>query len=103
MLPRALMASPRPAASRLSLAALLMRNTLTIIRNALEEHCAAQTENFDMNEVYAAVLAPLYNLNDRPGILFEVLRTHSGEMRSEDPLQRCSESAAFIPVNRQLY
>ena len=100
------MASPRPATSRLSLTAPLTRNSLTVIRNALEEHYATQTENFDTNEAYAAVLAPLCNVNGRPGILLEVrgkLRTHSGEVRCEDPLQRCSESAAFIAAHRRLY
>ncbi len=38
----------------------------------------------DPKEVHAAVLIPLCNVNDQPGILLELrgkLRTHSGEIR----------------------
>lgn len=84
MLPRALMAQTRPSTAKLSLTSPLTRNTLNLIRSALEEHYAAQDEQFDPTEVHAAVLAPFCNVNNKPGILLEVrgkLRTHSGEVR----------------------
>ena len=47
---------------------------------------AAYTTKYPTNptETHAAVLVPLCNLNDNPGLLFEVrgkLRAHSGEVR----------------------
>jgi hypothetical protein len=41
-------------------------------------------EAYNPSETHAAVLVPLCNVHDKPGILFEVrgkLRTHSGEVR----------------------
>ena len=100
------MAAPRPATSKLSLTAPLTRNSLNTIRSTLEEHYATQIENYDPSEVHAAVLAPFCNLNDKPGILLEVrgkLRTHSGEVRCEEPLRHCLESVPFMPAHRWLY
>ena len=78
------MAQTRPSTAKLSLTSPLTRNTLNLIRGVLEEHYAAQDEQFDPTEVHAAVLAPFCNVNNKPGILLEVrgkLRTHSGEVR----------------------
>ena len=58
------------------------RKSLTEIRAALvREHSPVAV---DPKEEHAAVLIPLCNVNDQPGILLELrgkLRTHSGEIR----------------------
>ena len=63
------------------------RKSLIAIRAALTR--AAQDYTFfaaDPKEGHAAVLIPLCNVNEQPGILLELrgkLRTHSGEVRYE--------------------
>jgi len=71
---------PNATPSYLSLTAPFTRATLKSIRKALE--C---TPNYPINpeENHAAVIVPLCNHQDRPGILLEVrgkLRAHSGEV-----------------------
>jgi hypothetical protein len=61
------------------------RNSLTAIRAALTRATQDYTPiAADPNEGHAAVLIPLCNVNDQPGVLLELrgkLRTHSGEIR----------------------
>lgn len=74
--------SGRPATATLSLTAPLTRRSLNAIRNVLSE--TYSEEAYNPSETHAAVLVPLCNVHDKPGILFEVrgkLRTHSGEVR----------------------
>ena len=76
--------STRPA---FSLTAPFTRKSLHAIRSALSQAYHEEKHQFDPSERHAAVLVPLCNVKDRPGILFEVrgnkLRTHSGEVRCE--------------------
>ena len=78
---------PNPNASIVSLTSPFTRRSLRTIKDALS---AAYTTKYPMNptETHAAVLVPLCNLNDSPGLLFEVrgkLRAHSGEIRWDIP------------------
>lgn len=78
--------SPAPLSSgvRISLTAPLSRSALSSIRTGLEFAFSEQENVFDPAETHAAVLIPFCNVNNVPGILFEVrgkLRTHSGEVR----------------------
>jgi len=61
------------------------RQSLAAIRAALVRDRGSPTAAaVDPKEKHAAVLIPLCNVNDRPGILLELrgkLRTHSGEVR----------------------
>jgi hypothetical protein len=61
------------------------RNSLSAIRAALTRAAQDYTPiAADPKEGHAAVLIPLCNVNDQPGILLELrgkLRTHSGEVR----------------------
>jgi hypothetical protein len=61
------------------------RKSLTAIRAALTRAAQDYTPiTADPKEGHAAVLIPLCNVNDQPGILLELrgkLRTHSGEVR----------------------
>jgi hypothetical protein len=63
----------------------LTRNSLTEIRAALTRAAQDYTPiATDPKEGHAAVLIPLCNVNDQPGILLELrgkLRTHSSEVR----------------------
>ncbi|KAH8093306.1 NUDIX hydrolase domain-like protein [Cristinia sonorae] len=77
----------RPASSIISLTNPLTSSTLSHIRHTLNaayssaEHSPEYT--YDPAETHAAVLLPLCNVNNQPGILLEVrgkLRTHSGEV-----------------------
>ncbi|KAF9813972.1 hypothetical protein IEO21_05343 [Rhodonia placenta] len=77
--------SPAPLSSgvRISLTAPLSRSALSSIRTGLEFAFSEQENVFDPAETHAAVLIPFCNVNNVPGILFEVrgkLRTHSGEV-----------------------
>ncbi|KAI0255849.1 NUDIX hydrolase domain-like protein [Lactifluus subvellereus] len=60
------------------------RSSLTTIRTALTRSAQDYTlAAADSKEKHAAVLIPLCNVNDKPGILLELrgkLRTHSGEV-----------------------
>ena len=85
MLPRTFMtASTRPA---FSLASPLTRTSLNNIKTILAQNFDHEQNQFDAAERHAAVMVPLCNVNDRPGILLEVrsskLRTHSGEVRCD--------------------
>ncbi|KAK7687940.1 hypothetical protein QCA50_009159 [Cerrena zonata] len=67
----------------LSLSSPLTRSTLNSIRKTLETIYPEHDIHYDPSETHAAVLVPLCNINNRPGILLEVrgkLRTHSGEV-----------------------
>lgn len=60
------------------------KQSLAAIRAALVRDRGSPTAAVDPKEKHAAVLIPLCNVNDRPGILLELrgkLRTHSGEVR----------------------
>src|SRR6266850_5237991 len=62
----------------------LTRKSLTAIRAALTRDHSPSPVAVDPKEKHAAVLIPLCNVNDQPGILLELrgkLRTHSGEVR----------------------
>ncbi|KAI0343085.1 hypothetical protein BDW22DRAFT_1356657 [Trametopsis cervina] len=72
--------STRPAVA-LSLTTPFTRASLNTIRRILTETYAEDTHN--PSETHAAVLVPLCNVNNKPGVLLEVrgkLRTHSGEV-----------------------
>ncbi|KAF9221391.1 hypothetical protein BS17DRAFT_785309 [Gyrodon lividus] len=77
-------ANVAPSSSIISLTAPLTCASLTKIRDALtmaERANSASTPN--PREVHAAVLVPLCNVDNVPGVLLEVrgkLRTHSGEV-----------------------
>ena len=72
---------PNPAAASIP----FTRKSLTEIRAALTRAAQDYTPiAADPKEGHAAVLIPLCNVNDQPGILLELrgkLRTHSGEVR----------------------
>ncbi|KAJ3540042.1 hypothetical protein NM688_g6283 [Phlebia brevispora] len=75
-----MMSSTRPA---LSLSSPLTRTTLNNIKTILAHKYDADIDRYDPSEAHAAVLVPLCNVNNKPGILFEIrgkLRTHSGEV-----------------------
>lgn len=77
------MSSARPA---LSLTAPLTRRTLDDIKSILAQSYEQDSDKYDPSETHAAVLVPLCNVNDKPGILLEVrgkLRAHSGEVRCD--------------------
>lgn len=60
------------------------RQSLATIRAALVRDHRDTPIAVDPKEKHAAVLIPLCNVNDQPGILLELrgkLRTHSGEVR----------------------
>lgn len=68
----------------ISLTSAFTRSTLNLIRKTLETIYPEHDIHYDPSETHAAVLVPLCNVNNRPGILLEVrgkLRTHSGEVR----------------------
>jgi hypothetical protein len=73
------------------------RNSLNTIRSALTRSTLEYSDAAaDPKEKHAAVLIPLCNVNDKPGILLELrgkLRTHSGEVRCDnyhqDDWQKC--------------
>ena len=77
------------------------RKSLTAIRAALTRAADDYTPiAADSKEGHAAVLIPLCNVNDQPGILLELrgrLRTHSGEVRYG--LRRCLTSYAHTPMH----
>jgi hypothetical protein len=72
---------PNPTAASIP----FTRKSLTAIRAALTRAAQDYTPiTADPKEGHAAVLIPLCNVNDQPGILLELrgkLRTHSGEVR----------------------
>ncbi|KAF9642681.1 hypothetical protein BDM02DRAFT_1974827 [Thelephora ganbajun] len=73
---------PNPNASIVSLTSPFTRGSLRTIKDALS---VAYTTKYPISptETHAAVLIPLCNLNDNPGLLLEVrgkLRAHSGEV-----------------------
>lgn len=84
---------PRAASSCISLTKPLTTHSLLSIRSALEaalpkgtvpDTTKSKLNSKAANSVNAAVLVPLCNVDDRPGVLLEVrgkLRTHSGEVR----------------------
>ncbi|KAH9944749.1 NUDIX hydrolase domain-like protein, partial [Amylocystis lapponica] len=81
------MPSSRPlstsASAVLSLTAPLTRSSLASIRVALSASFSESSSVYAPAETHAAVLLPLCNVNDTPGILLEVrgkLRAHSGEV-----------------------
>ncbi|KAI0705171.1 NUDIX hydrolase domain-like protein [Cytidiella melzeri] len=81
MLPRMAASTTRPATATLSLTAPFTRRSLDTICSALHETYVEDA--YDTSETHAAVLVPLCNVNNKPGILLEVrgkLRTHSGEV-----------------------
>jgi hypothetical protein len=66
------------------------RKSLTEIRAALTSAAEDYPTAADPKEGHAAVLIPLCNVNDQPGILLELrgkLRKHSGEVRYGLPCQ----------------
>ncbi|THH28575.1 hypothetical protein EUX98_g5614 [Antrodiella citrinella] len=76
----------RPASSIVSLTNPFTSSTLSTIRAALAATYSRAEDHpeyaYDPKETHAAVLVPLCNVNNKPGILLEVrgkLRTHSGE------------------------
>ena len=78
--------SSRHAKAVLSLDTPFTRRTLDSLRKALAESYAEDSEKYDPSERHAAVLVPLCNVNNQPGVLLEVrgkLRTHSGEVRCD--------------------
>ncbi len=75
-------AAARPSTSTLSLTTPFTRKSLEAIRTVIAETYGEVKH--DSSEKHAAVLVPLCNVNDKPGILLEVrgkLRTHGGEVR----------------------
>ncbi|TCD71865.1 hypothetical protein EIP91_003208 [Steccherinum ochraceum] len=79
--------SARSAASVVSLTSPFTPSTLLTIRSTLNAAYSRAEHNseyqYDPSETHAAVLVPLCNVNNKPGILLEVrgkLRTHSGEV-----------------------
>ena len=88
---------PNPNHSIVSLTSPLTRRSLRTIKDALS---AAYTTKYSISpaETHAAVLVPLCNLNNTPGLLLEVrgkLRTHSGEVRWE---RYCFSYVDFHPT-----
>lgn len=68
----------------LSLTSPLTRSALDGLKRALAQKYDPEADRYDAAERHAAVLVPLCNVNNKPGILLEVrgqLRTHSGECR----------------------
>lgn len=99
MFSRAL-ASPSTSSAVVSLVEPLTRSSLARINQALSEYYPRQHEKIlNEKEIHAAVLIPLCNVNNRPGVLLEVrgkaLRSHSGEVR-------CIELFMSIPVSAVL-
>jgi len=76
--------SPRLASPYLSLTSPLTGRSLTSIRGALQAALAKQASTAqELHVANAAVLIPLCNVDNKPGILLEVrgkLRSHSGEV-----------------------
>ncbi|CAL1714995.1 unnamed protein product [Somion occarium] len=75
--------SPRPSPKPISLTSPFTRSTLNSIQTTLEATYSEDDIRYDPSETHAAVLVPLCNVNNKPGILLEVrgkLRTHSGEV-----------------------
>lgn len=78
--------STRQATSALSLTAPFTRQSLNNLRHILADSYVEDNEKYDPAEAHAAVLVPLCNVNNQPGILLEVrgkLRTHAGEVRCD--------------------
>jgi len=78
------LALPRSTSPHLSLTAPLTGHSVLAIRKALQ-HAMSQQSHIqpDSQLVNAAVLVPLCNVDNRPGLILEVrgkLRTHSGEV-----------------------
>lgn len=77
-------ANVAPSSSIISLTAPFTRASLIKIRDALAVAVNQDGTARDPTEPHAAVLVPLCNVNDTPGVLLEVrgkLRTHAGEVR----------------------
>jgi hypothetical protein len=78
--------SPRTSPTAMSYTAPFTRSSLKAIQEALERHhTRTPWSAVDGKETHAAVLAPLCNVNGKPGVLLQVrgksLRSHSGEAR----------------------
>lgn len=77
---------PSSASSLISLTEPLTRASLSRVKHALSHyHSHTHQGTLNDNETHAAVLIPMCNVNNRPGVLLEVrgkeMRNHSGEVR----------------------
>ncbi|CAL1714997.1 unnamed protein product [Somion occarium] len=63
--------SPRPSPKPISLTSPFTRSTLNSIQTTLEATYSEDDIRYDPSETHAAVLVPLCNVNNKPGILLE--------------------------------